>query len=147
MVNDSSPMMSGQTPPRQRESSTLGVRTSVILVSDLQRSRKFYEQTLGLEVRKEHDNNGWIELGPEQALGRITLREAASGENTGGPTGMVLVVDNLYRFYDETRGKIEYLDVPHRLDWGGVVVNLLDPDGNEITLMDKKVISKWLLGA
>lgn len=128
----------------------LGIRTSEIWVSDLERSRRFYTEILGMETRREDKDNRWVEMGVREAWGKITLRGECGDpkEIRGRGSETVLIVDNIYRFYDKVRKKgVEFIEVPHRLDWGGVVATLLDPDDNEIMLLDQHIISEWLMGA
>lgn len=112
---------------------------STIPVSNLDGAIEFYEEVLGLPVLLDSRENNWVEFGKDDPLGKLALYVPSSFDKRqpGGETGIVLETDSIYelhrRLVDD--GVIFKLK-PQRQHWGGLMAVLIDPDGNEITVVE-----------
>ena len=112
------------------------VWVAAVKVADLDRALSFYRDVLGFTLRLENRKFGWIELGPEEPMCKVGLNlvkgEAAVGT---GPrrTGIILDVDDMAAFVANLkRAGTRVTREPVRGPWGGLVMDFLDPDGNEL---------------
>ena len=101
----------------------------VIPVSDLDRSRSFYSEVLGMrELGSDGDSTYMVRGGC-----RVVLRRSG---RTGVDTGIVFGVDSPYntrrRLIDEG---VEFTRPPERTPFG-TCASFLDPDGNVLTVME-----------
>jgi len=127
----------------------VGLRASSIVVTDLDRAIDFYTRILGMVVRVDERRYNWVELGPEESLGRLALTQKKDGmREPGGPTGIVLLVEDIHSLFKIAKEKgAKFILPPHRQPWRGVIARVEDPDGNEITLLDSEMVSQWMMGA
>lgn len=134
---------------RRSKGRALGVRSTEVVVTDLDRSIDFYTGILGLNLRLDERRYNWVELGPDEDMGLIALSEyRGEGRKPGGSTGLVLIVEDLNSFYKNAlKDGVVFTSPPGRRPWRGVVAKVLDPDENEITLLDSKKVSPWMMGA
>ena len=112
------------------------VWVAAVEVTDLDRSLSFYRDTLGFPLRLENRTFGWAELGPEEPMCKIGLslvRGDAGPRTERKPTGIVLDVDDMSAFVENLkRAGVRITREPMRGPWGGLVMDFLDPDGNEL---------------
>jgi len=109
-----------------------------LYVSDLKKSTRFYEETLGLEKKYEFSSYvgfecGGIEIGLiPQPDGRVTSKTS--------PTVQFLV-DDVDEFCTKLKAKgVKFVGELHDETWGGRQAAFKDPDGNvlEITQINWK---------
>lgn len=127
----------------------LGVRAVAILVTNMDRAIDFYTRVLGMRVVVEERRYNWVEVGLRDDLGRIAITEQREGGRaSGGPTGVVLMVNDIHALYRRaTEMGAKFNLPPQRRPWGGIIARVEDPDGNEVTLIDREMISPWMMGA
>lgn len=106
-------------------------------VSDVERSRRFYGESLGLEAipRPAFDFPGaWFRLGSVQELHLIGGRDESP--NSSSPRGghFALRVADIKGAADALRGKGVAFEGPFRRPDGARQIFLPDPDGNVIEL-------------
>ncbi len=111
-----------------------------IPVANFDRSMAFYRDLLGFKVQLEARMFNWIELGPDEPLCKIGLAEVKGnekGRKPGGATGITLDTDDIQEFHRRltTRG-VKFTLPPSRQPWGGMMGEFLDPDGNELTIVE-----------
>ncbi len=112
---------------------------TAVPVSDLNDALEFYAEVLGLSVQLDSRENNWIELGREEPHEKLALFVPAIHDKhqPGGDTGIVFETDNIYelhrRLVDEG---VEFKLKPQRQQWGGLMAIFLDPDGNELTVVE-----------
>lgn len=111
------------------------VWVAAVRVMDFDRAVAFYRDILGFPVQLEAREFSWMELGPEEPLCKIglSLQDAgpAAGEVTR--TGIALEVEDMDAFAERLRShEVRITDEPEKQPWGGVVMNFLDPDGNQL---------------
>lgn len=116
-----------------------GVWMVSIPVSDLDEAVYFYNEVLGLSIALDERKNNWVEMGDVEEGGLIALHvpSAHDSKGPGGPSGVVLrsrgIFDVHQRLVDHG---VEFVMKPERQAWGGLLAMILDPDGNEILIME-----------
>ena len=103
-------------------------------VSDQERAKDFYLNTLGFELRQEApfgDGMRWIEVvAPEGSTASMTLVTWFEAMTPGSLQGVVFAVDDVQATYEELRAKGVPFDFAPREMPGGLQAVLRDPDGN-----------------
>lgn len=104
-----------------------------IRVSDFDRSVEFYRDVLGFPVQLDGRQFEWMEVGPDEPLCKIgfALDPERAGKKERTPTGIVLEVEDMDAFAARLRAaNVEFVTEPTEMEWGGMLANFLDPDGN-----------------
>jgi catechol 2,3-dioxygenase-like lactoylglutathione lyase family enzyme len=106
-------------------------------VSDQERARAFYVDTLGLKLLRD-DNSipgmRWLQVGPAGGGTSITLVTWFESMPAGSVRGLVLRMTDLQADYEALMAKgVEFENPPTRQPWGIETV-VHDPDGNAIVL-------------
>lgn len=112
-----------------------------VTVADYERALRFYRDLLGFPVRLDaRPRFDWVELGPEEPGTKIGLslnRDLAKDGASVRHTGIVLDTDDIDAFAARLKaGGVHFTTEPRREPWGGRLANFLDPDGNEIQVVD-----------
>jgi catechol 2,3-dioxygenase-like lactoylglutathione lyase family enzyme len=113
-----------------------------VVVRDQARARAWYEQVLGLRIRRSDPSTGYLELslGPgAAALSLVAPRPewgaphyAETLARAGQPTGIVFRTDSVPALELRLRHAGATITQPPRAEpWGGVTLRFDDPDGNE----------------
>ena len=106
---------------------------TMINVSNLDEAIKFYHEKLGLPIVLEARMFNHAELGPDEPLAKIGLH--ADGRRKKR-TGIVLDTDDIYAFYERLSAEgVRFTLKPTKMPWGGIVADFLDPDGNELEVV------------
>ena len=107
----------------------------IIYVSDLERSVEFYENKLGIGVRDRPEDD-FVELDTEGTIMSLHSGPAAEGL-IGRPTGITMTVQNIESVYRSLSEKgVRFSGPPSKQSWGGIITKLVDPDGNEMSLVE-----------
>jgi catechol 2,3-dioxygenase-like lactoylglutathione lyase family enzyme len=109
------------------------VRVVSVPVSDQDRARAFYTDTLGFELRTENvfgEGVRWIEVAPEGSAASLSLVTWFEAMLPGSLQGLVFVVDDVYATYEELLAKGVPFDFPPGEMPGGLQAVFRDPDGN-----------------
>ena len=108
-----------------------------VWTEDLERLVQFYRDTLGLTLRDRH--NGWANFAFGEMRLNLGFHDQVSGE-AKDPYRIMLSfsVDDISAEYDRLSGQgVEFIRVPEKEDWGGMVATFVDPDGNVLQLLEK----------
>ena len=109
--------------------------TSIISVpvSDQQRAKDFYVNTLGFELRRESpfgEGTTWIEVAPVGAETALTLVNWFPTMQPGSMKGLVFMTDDIAADYAAlTERGVVFADTPQQQPWG-TFATFNDPDGN-----------------
>ncbi|MBV9354369.1 MAG: VOC family protein [Chloroflexi bacterium] len=121
-----------------------------LFVTDLARSRRFYENVLGFTGGKERDgylavSSGAVIIGLGLYSGLVAghhLRRTTQGPS-GGSVEIVLEVDDVDAYYDRAQavvaaegGRIEPLQ---RRPWGARDFRIIDPDSYYLRITGRRV--------
>ena len=112
------------------------LRNVLIVVKDIERSRKFYHDLFGLEMILDNDGNMILTEGLvlqeeriwRQFLGRDVIPENNSSELYFEESDLEGFVEKLEAYYPE----VQYVNRLMKHSWGQKVVRFYDPDGNLI---------------
>ncbi|HZD69772.1 MAG TPA: VOC family protein [Actinomycetes bacterium] len=106
-------------------------------VSDQERAKAFYVDTLGFELRREDDSVPgirWVQVAPKASTTSLTLVTWFESMPPGSLQGLVLRSSNLEADYEAlTAMGVQFDGPPRRQPWATEAV-LQDPDGNRIVL-------------
>ena len=109
---------------------------AAVFVSDMDRAVEFYEKKMGIPVRaRSADFPVWVEMATD---GAVLALNSAAPELIGRPTGITLVVGDIQAEYERMRTEgVRFVSPPTKQPWGGMTASVVDPDGNEIGLMEE----------
>ena len=112
---------------------------ATVHVRNMAKAVRFYRDVLGLKVQLDARRYRWIELGPDEPLAKIALREADTAEKAkriGVETGIVFDTDDMGRLYERLSAKgVEFTRRPTKSPRGYTVADFRDPDGNEFEII------------
>lgn len=105
-------------------------------VSDQQAARRFYTETLGLQLVRDNpmgEEARWVEVAPAGATTSIVLVTWFPHMPPGSVDGLVLQSDDVDADGERLRQVGITVDGPHEYPWGRQAT-LKDPDGNGLVL-------------
>ena len=110
---------------------------SMLTVSNMEESLKFYRDILGLPLALDARKFNHIELGPEEPLAKIGLFETGKKHREKQRTGIVFDTDDINAFYERTKKLgVRFTSKPTKMPWGGIAAYFLDPDNNELQVVE-----------
>jgi catechol 2,3-dioxygenase-like lactoylglutathione lyase family enzyme len=105
-----------------------------LYVSNLERAKKFYEETLGLEKKYEYPSYVGFECGGIE-IGLIPKLEKRQKIRPLSPP-VNFLVDNVERVYTELKQRgVNFTKELHEEPWGGKQATFKDPDGNTLEIL------------
>lgn len=119
------------------------IHTITLYVSDQQKSRDFYVDHLGFQVRREADmgpKGRWLELAPPGAQTAVMLADAAAFEKLdriGASADLVFHTDDVAGLHQRLVAAGVPVTEPQALPWG-TFVKVTDPDGLDIVVSQPK---------
>ena len=109
---------------------------TMIRVSDMEKAIRFYGEVLGLSVALEARAFNHVEFGPDEPLAKIGLHATGRKSKRKRRTGIVFDTDDIYPFYEKLKRRgVRFTLEPTRMPWGGIVADFLDPDNNELEVV------------
>ena len=109
---------------------------TMIHVSDLDEAIKFYHEKLGLPIALEARKFNHAELGPDEPLAKIGLHATDRRKRRKKRTGIVFDTDDIYALYERLSAEgVRFTLKPTKMPRGGIVADFLDPDGNELEVV------------
>ena len=108
-------------------------------VTNQERSKAFYVETLGFELRREAPmgpDQRWIEVAPKGAQTSVTLVTWFETMPPGCVKGLVLATDNIQSAYDELSARGVTFAGPIQQEFWGTFAEFDDPDGNGWVLIE-----------
>jgi catechol 2,3-dioxygenase-like lactoylglutathione lyase family enzyme len=136
-------------PPARGSGRLIQLERVAVAVRDRASSMAWYRGVLGLEIRDEDPETGFVELALGKGLVALSLvvpraewGEPAYSEGLariGTPTGIVFETDSV----DALALRLEHAgskpsEPPHTEPWGGRTVRFRDPDGNEFLAFEAR---------
>lgn len=107
-------------------------------VSDWQRAKRFYGETLGLPVAEFYgDEVGWMEFGPKEGT-HLSISLWSGDEpmpaRTGGGAIVVFMVEDADETAKELRARGVKCNPPETIPGMVRYASFFDPDGNELQI-------------
>lgn len=108
----------------------------MIHVADMDQALKFYHDTLGLPIALDARTFNHAEVGPNEPLAKIGVHATGKKAKRIRRTGIVFDTDDIYALYERLKKQgVEFTFNPTKMPWGGIVADFLDPDGNELEVV------------
>ena len=109
---------------------------TVIHVRDMERAIRFYHETLELPVALNAEIFNHAEVGPEEPLAKIGLHATGKENKRKRRTGIVFETDDIYTLHERLKRQgVKFTLKPTKMPWGGIVADFLDPDNNELEVV------------
>jgi lactoylglutathione lyase len=111
------------------------VNTVALYVTDQERSRKFYVDVLGFEVRTDAqmgEMGRWLEVAPPGAQTAFVIADAVpfdKKDRIGTSADVTLNCDDVYALYETLTARGIKVNEPEKQDWG-TFLRVTDPDGH-----------------
>lgn len=101
---------------------------------------KFYNEKLGLPIQFEGfgGNDGAKIAFSRTEPGIVIWDETKWGRLATGIVNFVFSCDNLDKTYEEFKSRGVELEPPIVMEWGGRELNLVDLEGNKITILEHR---------
>lgn len=112
-----------------------GVR---VFVDDFAAARRFYAETLGLEIDWEMAEAGaaGFKVGAATLIVEAAGRDREYGDLVGRFVGVSLEVDDIEATWRALSARgVEFEAPPEKQPWGGTLAHFRDPAGNVLTLL------------
>jgi len=108
----------------------------MIRVSDVDKALRFYNEVLGLPTKLDARMFSHAEVGPDEPLTKIGMHATGRKSKRKRRTGIVFDTDDIYALYERLRRQGVQLTLkPTKMPWGGIVADFLDPDNNELEVV------------
>ncbi|MDH5482407.1 MAG: VOC family protein [Candidatus Bathyarchaeota archaeon] len=109
---------------------------TMIRVSDMDIALKFYNEILGLPTVLDARMFNHAEVGPDEPLAKIGLHATGKKSRRKKRTGIVFDTDDIYALYERLKEHgVKFTIKPTEMLWGGIVADFLDPDNNELEVV------------
>jgi catechol 2,3-dioxygenase-like lactoylglutathione lyase family enzyme len=125
---------------KRKEVSVVAIQDVIVVsvpVSDQDRAKAFYVDTLGFELVREDDSIPglrWVQVAPKATRIALTLVTWFESMPAGSLRGLVLTSDDLQGDYEALQAKgVEFDQPPQQQPWATEAV-FHDPDGNSLVL-------------
>jgi catechol 2,3-dioxygenase-like lactoylglutathione lyase family enzyme len=117
------------------------VQVTTVWVSDVERALEFYTRALDLEKRTDAsfgDGGRFLTVAPPGESTEIALQPAEEGR-VGVATGIVFGSDDPWAAAEELKRRgVEFTEEPAEQEWGAVMGQFVDPDGNGFVLHSRR---------
>jgi predicted enzyme related to lactoylglutathione lyase len=108
----------------------------MIPVSDMERALAFYNGTLGLSIALHAKAFDHAEVGPDEPLAKIGLHATGKQSTEKRRSGVVFDTDDINALHRRLKDKgVVFTLEPTKMPWGGIVADFLDPDNNELEVV------------
>ena len=109
---------------------------TMICVSDMDKALEFYNEILGLPVALDARGFNHAEVGPNEPLAKIGLHATGKRSKRKKRTGIVFDTDDVIALYEKLKRQgVKFTLKPTKMPWGGIVADFMDPDNNELEVV------------
>ncbi len=109
---------------------------TMVEVSDLDKAVEFYHNVLGLPLALDARAFNHVEVGPDEPLAKIGLHATGKKARKRTRTGVVFDTDDIYALCERLKGHgVQFTQEPTVMPWGSIVADFLDPDNNELEVV------------
>ena len=110
----------------------------MIEVSDIDRSLEFYHDVLGLPIALDVRAYNHAEVGPDEPMAKIGLHTSEQISEDIKRTGVVFDTDDIYLLCERLKNQgVIFTQEPTKMPWGSIVADFLDPDNNELEVVQE----------
>ena len=121
---------------RERKGRITRLWLTMIRVSDMDIALELYNEVLGLPTALDARIFNHAEVGPNEPLAKIGLHATGKKRKRKRRTGIVFDTDDIYALYDRLKEHgVKFTLKPTEMPWGGIVADFLDPDNNELEVV------------
>ncbi len=108
----------------------------MIEVSDIERAIAFYRDVLELPLALDARAFNHAEVGPDEPMTKIGLHVSEKKLEGKRSTGIVFDTDDIYSLCERLKNQgVVFTQEPTKMPWGSIVADFLDPDGNELEVV------------
>lgn len=109
---------------------------SMIEVSDVTTALRFYNGILELPIALEAGKFNHAEVGPNEPFAKIGLHGTGKKNRRKRRTGIVFETNDIYSLCNRLKVRgVRFTLEPTKMPWGGIVADFLDPDHNELEVV------------
>jgi predicted enzyme related to lactoylglutathione lyase len=109
---------------------------TMIHVSDMDKALRFYHENLGLPIALDARMFNHAEVGLDEPLAKIGMHATGKKTKRKKRTSIVFETDDIYALYERLRKQwVRFTLKPAKMPWGGIVADFLDPDNNELEVV------------
>jgi len=109
---------------------------TMIPVCNIDKALIFYNELLGLPIALDARTFNHAEVGPEEPSAKIGLHPTGRKSTRIRRTGIVFETDDIYALYERLKEHgVKFTLKPTKMPWGGIVADFLDPDNNELEVV------------
>jgi catechol 2,3-dioxygenase-like lactoylglutathione lyase family enzyme len=137
-----------QQPPPRRRSQSLAQGAQVVSVSvpvsDQEKAKEFYVETLGFELRVDNscrEGMRWIEVAPESSATSLMLVSWSAPLLPGMYRIIAVAANDVRAIYEELVAKGVTFELPPTESLNGTQAMFRDPDGNALVLWERSSIA------
>ncbi len=110
---------------------------TMISVSDMDRALEFYHKILGFPIALDARGFNHAEVGPKEPMTKIGIHATGKESKRKKRTGIVFETEDINALYNRLRKLgVKFTLKPTKMPWGGVVADFLDPDKNELEVVE-----------
>ncbi|MHA2002931.1 MAG: VOC family protein [Candidatus Thorarchaeota archaeon] len=109
---------------------------AMVEVSDLEKAIEFYHNILDLPIALDARTFNHVEVGPDEPLAKLGLHASKDRGNDRKRTGVVLDTDDIYELCSRLKQHgVIFTQEPTKMPWGSISATFLDPDNNELEVV------------
>ncbi|MHA1925696.1 MAG: VOC family protein [Candidatus Thorarchaeota archaeon] len=109
---------------------------AMIEVSNMDKAVEFYNTNLGLPIALDARAFNHVEVGPSEPLAKIGLHASEDRGNERRQTGVVLDTDDIFELCNRLKQQgVVFTQEPTKMPWGSISATFLDPDNNELEVV------------
>ena len=130
---------------RREKTMIESVQVVSVPVSDQDRAKTFYTDTLGFDLRTENafdEGMRWIEVVPKGSTTSLSLMTWFEAMPPGSLQGLVFVVGDVHATHDELLARGVTFDFAPRQMPGGLQAVFRDPDGNGFVIAERSHLDR-----
>ncbi len=109
----------------------LAIQAVTITVSDMIKSKRFYEDILGFEPDSYYEPTRW-QCFHSEGRAYLGIAEVPDYQQTESSSIINFDVDNIEEYWEAVKGHVEVESPLEETSWGSLKFVIRDPDGNRL---------------
>jgi predicted enzyme related to lactoylglutathione lyase len=108
----------------------------MIEVSNMDKAVEFYHDVLGLPIALDARAFNHVEVGPDEPLAKLGLHASEDRGKNKRKTGVVLDTNDILELCERLKQQgVVFTQEPTEMPWGSISATFLDPDNNELEVV------------